>query len=79
MELNGELETCGLSMELGLSIMLCRYGCTPLGSRDFSLTMCLIGSVVVEVPIKICCGGVYGALELGRALTSCGLRLRLEL
>ena len=81
LELNGELEACGLSMELGLwlYIMLCRYGCTPLGSIDFSLILCLVGGVVVAVPTTICCGGVYRALELGKALASCGLRLRLDL
>ncbi len=81
MEPNGELETCGLSMELGLwlSRMLCKYECTLLGTIDSSLVLCMVGGVVVGVFTHICCGGVYGALELGGALASCGLRLRLKL
>jgi hypothetical protein len=81
MGLNGELGICGLSLELGMwmSIMICKYGCTPLGSVVFTTILSLVGGVVVEVPTKICCGGVSGALELGRALASCSLRLRLEL
>ncbi len=81
MELNGELGICGLSLERGLwlSIMLCKYGCTPLGSVVFTTVLSLAGGVVVEVPTKICCGGVSRAWEMGRALASCSLRLRLEL
>ena len=72
---------CGLSLELGLwlSTMLCRYGCTPLGYAVFITILTLVGGAMVEVPIKICCGGVSGALELGKALASCSLRLTLEL
>ena len=49
-----------------------------MGSVVFPPTLCLVGEVVVEVPIKICCGGVYGALEMGRALASYSLMLRLD-
>ncbi len=78
--MGGELETCSLALKPGLwlAIGLCKYGCTPMGSVVFPLTLCLVGGVVVEVPTRICCGGVYGALELGRALASCSLRLRLD-
>jgi hypothetical protein len=39
----------------------------------------MVGGAVVEVPTMICCGGVSGALELGRALASSSLRLKMEL
>ncbi len=42
------------------------------------LALGLIGGVVVEEPIKICSGGVYGALELGGVLASYSLRLRMD-
>ncbi len=44
----------------------------------FPPTPCLVGEVVVEAPNKMCCGGVYGALEIGRALASYSFMLRLE-
>ena len=50
-----------------------------MGSVFFSPTLCLVGGVVVEVPTKVCCGDVYGALELGKMLASYSLRLRLDL
>ena len=83
MELMGEPRTCGFAMAMApgmwLSTMLCRYGCTPLGSSVFTAVLSLVGGAVVEVPSKICCGGVSGALELGKALASCSLILLLEL
>jgi ABC-type tungstate transport system substrate-binding protein len=81
MELIGELGTCGLSTELGLwlYVLLCRSGCTPLGSVAFATILSLIGGAVVEVPTMICCGGIPSALELGNALPSSSLRLKLEL
>ena len=80
MELGGELGTCSLAIKLGLwlAIRLCRYGFTPMKSGVFPPTLCLVGGVVVEVPTKVCCGGVYGALELSIALVLYSLRLRLD-
>ena len=42
------------------------------------LVLGLIGGVVVEVSTRICCGGVYGALEIGGVLASYSLRLRMD-
>ena len=80
MELGGELGNCSLALKLGLwlAIRLCRYGCTPMASVVFPPALRQFGGVVVEVPTKVCCGGVYGALELGKALASYSLRLRLD-
>ena len=48
-----------------------------MASVVFSPTLCLVGGVVVDVPTQVCRGGVYGALEMGRALASYSRRLRL--
>ena len=79
-ELDEELGTCSLARKLGmwLAIRLYKYGCTLMRFVVFPPTLCMFCGVVVEVPTKVCCGGVFGALELDRALASYNLMLRLD-
>ncbi len=81
MELMEELRTCGFAMEPRVwpSKMLCGYKCTPLESSVFTAVLGLVGGAAVEVFSRVCCGGISGALELGKALASSSFVSMLEL
>ncbi len=80
MELDGELKNCSLTLKLGLwlSIRLFKYRCTLMSSVVFPYSLCMYCGVVVEVPTRVCCGGVSSALKLDISMSSCSLRLRMD-